>query len=71
MHGDEELWDPRFLEIRRKLADGVFDLSGAFVECRKIGMSFGPFDAEIDSWGGIPPGSGVLGPMAELCRDLA
>jgi hypothetical protein len=61
---------PGFGEVKKNLADGVYDGFQAVIECRKMGISFCDLDAEIDSWGGVPPALDYDGPAAEFCRLL-
>jgi hypothetical protein len=60
----------QFGEIKSRLAGGSIDVAEALIESRKIGVSYGLWDAEIDSWNGSPPGSEDEGPMAVFAREV-
>jgi hypothetical protein len=66
-----ELREQMYGEIRSRLAGAAISVAEALIEARKIGISYGVWDAEIDSWGGFPPPADDEGPMAVFARALA
>jgi hypothetical protein len=66
----EELKERQYGEIRTRLAGGSINVAQALIEARKIGVSYGLWDEEIDSWGGLPPGPDDNGPMAVFAREV-